>query len=68
MARPPKDPSERKTVDVRIPMTENQKRIVLEAAASDQADVATWVRPIILGAAQEKLAKPKHKPRASGKS
>jgi hypothetical protein len=55
MARPPKDPSERKTVDIRIPMTEEQKKTVLEAAANDQADVATWARPILLGIAQDKL-------------
>ena len=55
MARPLKDPSERKTVDVRIPVTEEQKRMILEAAASDQSDVATWARPIILGAAERRL-------------
>ena len=62
MARPPKDPSERKTVDVRIPMTEEQKRIVLEAAASSDSDVATWARPILLGAAQQRMAKTRRKP------
>ena len=56
MARPPKDPADKKSVDVRIPMTEEQKRIVLEAAAVDDIDVATWLRPIILSAAQDRIS------------
>jgi len=57
MARPPKDPSDRKTVDVRVPMTEDQKKLVAEAAAADQADVAAWARPILLNAAKARTAK-----------
>jgi len=57
MARPPKDPSERKSVDLRIPLTEDQKKLVAKAASADQADVAAWVRPIVLLAAQKRLAK-----------
>ncbi len=38
-------------------MTEDQKKLVLEAAADDHADVATWARPILLGFAEEKLIK-----------
>jgi uncharacterized protein (DUF1778 family) len=48
MARPLKDPSDRKTVDVRIPLTEDQKKVIAEAAAADGADVATWARPLLL--------------------
>jgi hypothetical protein len=59
MARPPKDPSERKSVDLRIPLTEEQKKLVSEAASADQADVAAWVRPIVLMAAQRRLSKKK---------
>jgi hypothetical protein len=40
-------------------MTEEQKQIVLEAAASEQSDVATWLRPIVLGAAEQRLSKRK---------
>jgi hypothetical protein len=57
MARPPKDPSERKTVDVRIPLTEEQKKLVTDAASEDQADVAAWARPIILRAAEKRLSR-----------
>ena len=59
MARPPKDPSDRKTVDVRIPLTEEQKETITEAAAAEQLDVAAWLRPIVLHAAEERLQKRK---------
>lgn len=61
MARPFKKPSERKSVDLRIPVTEDQKRLVAEAAAADGADVATWLRPIVLGFAEERLSKRKRR-------
>jgi len=57
MARPPKDPSDRKSVDLRIPVTEEQKKLIADAASADQADVAAWVRPILLMAAEERLTK-----------
>lgn len=56
MARPLKSPAMKMGVDLRIPMTAAQKRLVFEAAASDQSDVATWVRPILVRAAQDRLA------------
>jgi hypothetical protein len=58
MPRPPKDPSDRKTVDVRIPLTEDQKKAVSEAAAAADADVATWARPILLFAAEQSKRRP----------
>lgn len=57
MARPPKDPSERKSVDLRIPLTEEQKKTVAEAAAAEGEDVAAWARPILLEFAQRRLSK-----------
>jgi hypothetical protein len=59
MARPPKDARLRKDVDLRIPLTVEQKRLIVEAAALVESDVATWLRPIILQAASEKVAKAK---------
>ena len=56
MARPRKSDSERKTVDLRIPLTEAQKALVLQAAQAEGVDMATWARPLILRAAQEQLA------------
>lgn len=64
MARPLKEPSERKSVDVRIPLTEEQKKIIAEAAAEEGADVATWARPILLAVAQERMVK---RPKRTGK-
>lgn len=57
MARPPKEPRLRMDVDLRIPLTAEQKQLVAEAANLDQSDVATWVRPIIVQAARERVAK-----------
>jgi uncharacterized protein (DUF1778 family) len=57
MARPPKDARLRKDVDLRIPLTADQKRLIVQAANSVQSDVATWLRPIILQVATECLAK-----------
>jgi hypothetical protein len=57
MARPPKDPADVKSVDVRIPMTKEQKEAVLSAAAVADADVAAWARPILLREAQAQLSK-----------
>lgn len=59
MARPPKDSRLRKDVDLRIPLTAEQKQLIVEAAAFAESDVATWLRPIILQAASEKVAKAK---------
>ena len=55
MARPLKDPTMRMNVDLRIPLTADQKRVVAAAAARDQSDIAGWVRPILLKAAAERL-------------
>ncbi len=59
MARPPKDPSERKDFDLRIPVTADQKELILQAAKLEGADMAAWVRPILLEAAEQLLFKRK---------
>lgn len=51
MARPPKDSSERKDVDLRIPVTAEQKELIVRAAQLEGADMAAWARPILLQAA-----------------
>ena len=56
MARPTKDARLRKNVDLRIPLTVDQKRLIVEAATLADSDVATWLRPIVLRAASEMLA------------
>ena len=57
MPRPPKDPSDLKNVDVRIPLTADQKKIISDAAEAEGSDVATWARPILLRSAQDRLSK-----------
>lgn len=59
MARPRKDARLRKDVDLRIPLTVDQKRLIVEAATLADSDVATWLRPIIIQAANEKVARAK---------
>ena len=58
MARPPKDPALRMDTDLRVPVTANQKKVISEAAAADQTDVAAWIRPILMSAAGKRLRKP----------
>ena len=40
--RPPKEPSERKTANMFIPMTEAEKQQIYSAAESDEAKPITW--------------------------
>jgi uncharacterized protein (DUF1778 family) len=68
MARPLKDARLRKDLDLRIPLTADQKRLIVEAANAVQSDVATWLRPIILQVASECLAKASKSNAASGDS
>jgi hypothetical protein len=55
MARPKKDKSDRKSSDLRIPLTEGQKELIVQAARLAGIDMAAWARPIILQAAKEFL-------------
>lgn len=55
MARPPKDPSQKKNVDLRIPVTAAQKQTVADAMAVDGREFASWARTLILDAAQALL-------------
>jgi hypothetical protein len=52
MGRPPKKAKDRKDVDLRISVTSEQKRLVVEAAQMDQLDMAEWARAILLQAAK----------------
>jgi uncharacterized protein (DUF1778 family) len=60
MARPPKDKRLLMKVSVRIPLTEDQKRLIEEAASLDQSDMTAWIRPILIQAASERIAKNKN--------
>ena len=65
MARPKKDKRLLMDVDLRIPVTAEQKRQVVKAAKLDGYDLASWVRPIIIRAAQERLG---HGSKANGQA
>lgn len=55
--RPTKPKSQRKDVDLRIPVTPAQKARVMEAALMAGGDMASWARPILLQAAEDQLKK-----------
>ena len=44
------------TEHLRIPVTAEQKRIVMEASMSDPSGMAAWARDILLRAATDQLA------------
>ena len=55
MARPRKDPKERKSAELRVPVTDDQKSLIIQASGLDGLDAATWIRPIILDAAKKRV-------------
>jgi hypothetical protein len=57
MARPHKKAKDRKDVDLRIPVTTDQKRLIVEAAELDQLDMAEWARALLLRAAKQRHEK-----------
>ena len=56
MARPPKDVRFRMITDLRIPVTAEQKRLIVEAIAEEPNGMASWARQVLLQAAQDRLA------------
>jgi uncharacterized protein (DUF1778 family) len=59
MARPIKDKSERKDYDLRVPLTEAQKDMIIQAARIEGEDRATWARSILLDAAKRTVGRAK---------
>jgi hypothetical protein len=57
MARPPKDPKMRMDTDIRIPVTQDQKRTISDAVADDPRGLAAWAREVLLQAAQKRSRK-----------
>jgi hypothetical protein len=55
MARPPKDPHLRMNIDLRIPVTSEQKRLISQAMADHPAGFAAWARDLLLTAAAERI-------------
>jgi hypothetical protein len=54
--RPAKDPAERKTIDLRIPVTAEQKKIIADATRDEPDGMAAWARAILLKEARKRLA------------
>jgi uncharacterized protein (DUF1778 family) len=65
MARPPKDKRLLMNVPLRIMLTAEQKAMIERAAKLDQMDMTAWVRPVLLQAAEERIARAKRKQASS---
>jgi hypothetical protein len=59
MARPTKDPAERKSYHLRVPLTDAQHRLIRQVARSDDQDMAAWARGILLEAAKRQMGRRK---------
>lgn len=59
MARPLKEPRHRMSTHLRIPVTDEQKQIIMDAIADEPTGFAAWAREVLLQAAEKRLAKPK---------
>jgi len=57
MARPSKKPEDRKDVDLRIPVTSDQKKTITQAAELAGMDMAGWARLLLLKAAYQQIGK-----------
>lgn len=55
--RPPKKPSERRTLGMHIPMTDDEREQIKAAAESDDAKPVTWARETLLRAAKRRNSK-----------
>ncbi|MCA9125017.1 MAG: hypothetical protein H6822_19735 [Planctomycetaceae bacterium] len=53
--RPPKDPEDRKTANMKLPMTEAEKELIRLAAEADDAKPVTWARDLLLKAAKRRV-------------
>jgi hypothetical protein len=66
MARRPKNPKLRMKHDLRIPMTEDQKQMIVEATDDEPDGMAAWARGLLLEAARQKLSNREQQPTSRG--
>ena len=52
--RPPKQPDERKTASMKVPLTETEKDLIRSAAETDCVKPVTWARNVLLRAAKRR--------------
>jgi hypothetical protein len=57
MGRPRKQPENRKSYHLRVPLDESQRTLIDRAASLAHEDKAEWARKILLDAAQRGIAK-----------
>jgi hypothetical protein len=55
MARPRKNPGDRKDYHLRVPLSEPQRAAIEEAAKLEGEDKAAWARTILLDAANRRI-------------
>jgi hypothetical protein len=55
--RPPKPKGQRKDVDLRIPVTAEQKDLVMRAVRASGQDMASWARALLLHAAKRAVSR-----------
>ncbi|MBI3866458.1 MAG: hypothetical protein HY290_31645 [Planctomycetia bacterium] len=57
MPRPKKDPALVKSTMIKIPLTADQKELIVQAAASAESEMTAWARQKLVDAAREEAAK-----------
>lgn len=55
MGRPPKHPSLRMEIDLRIPVTKGQRNLIFGVAQVSGLEMASWARQILLKAALDTI-------------
>lgn len=56
MPRPRKNPEDRKSYHLRVPLTQAQHALIVEATAGESEGMAAWARSILMDAAKHKVA------------
>jgi uncharacterized protein (DUF1778 family) len=59
MARPRKNPAERKDYHLRVPLNADQRALIEDAAKLEGEDKAGWARAVLLTAAKRRIGKTK---------
>lgn len=55
--RPPKRPEDRRTADIKIPLSDSEKELIRQAAEIDEQKHVTWARGVLLEAAKRQIEK-----------
>ena len=55
MSRPPKKPEDRRTANMKLPLTADEKAAIQAAAEHDDAKPVTWARDVLMKAAKRRL-------------